>query len=117
MNFDDYLKLINDWGKFQKIKYLIICLSYMLPSIMVYTYSFTAAIPNFRCEFNEEYQVTKEECSIYQKSISLKECQRCFIRSLNNQSIESCHSYVFDKKYYQSTLTEEVKKRFLFKNK
>lgn len=73
---------------------------------MVYTYSFTAAIPNFHCQFNEEYQVTKEECLIYQKSISLKECQRCFIRS--NQSIESCQTYIFDKTYYQSTLTEEV---------
>ena len=92
-------------GRFQKVKYFIICLSYMLPSIMVYTYSFTAAVPNFHCE--NKTQVTKEECSMYQKGISLKECQRCFIRS--NQSIEPCESYIFDKTYYQTTLTEEVK--------
>jgi hypothetical protein len=94
----------------------------MLPPIMVYTYSFTAATPTFRCQnpsrllnddfsristdlFNEEYQPTKEQC--LSKSISLKECQRCFIRSINN-SLESCESYIYDKKYYKQTLIEEV---------
>ncbi|CAF4079065.1 unnamed protein product [Rotaria sordida] len=130
MKFDDFLKLINDWGKFQKVKYTIICLTYMLPAIMVYTYSFTAATPNFRCRnplqwlndsystisnsiFNEEYRPTKEQCLSNKKSISLKECQRCFIRStsINNQSIDdtlkSCQSYVFDRQYYKETLTEK----------
>lgn len=126
MTFDEFLKSINDWGKFQKLKYTIICLTYMLPAIMVYTYTFTAAIPNFRCQnpsnifedysdlkFNEEYRPTKEECSIYKKSLSLKECQRCFVR-LNDSRIESCQSYVYDKTYYKDTLTEEVKPYFLF---
>lgn len=99
---------------------------------MVYTYSFTAATPNFRCQnpsklsnddyntisndlFNEEYKPTKEECS--SKSVSLKECQRCFIRSTNN-SLEYCQSYVYDKIYYKQTLIEEVFLFFyIYKNK
>ncbi|CAF2673341.1 unnamed protein product [Rotaria sp. Silwood2] len=130
MKFDDFLILINDWGRFQKVKYTIICLTYMLPPIMVYTYSFTAATPNFRCRnpsqwlndsysktsnsiFNEKYRPTNEECLSNKKSISLKECQRCFIRSttFNNQSmddtLQSCQSYVFDRQYYKDTLIEE----------
>ncbi|CAF4133395.1 unnamed protein product, partial [Rotaria sp. Silwood2] len=130
MKFDDFLTLINDWGRYQKVKYTAICLTCMLPSIMVYTYSFTAATPNFRCRnpsqwlndsysetsnsiFNEEYRPTKEQCLSNKKSISLKECQRCFIRStsFNNQSMDdilkSCQSYVFDRQYYKDTLIEE----------
>ncbi|CAF3704534.1 unnamed protein product [Rotaria sp. Silwood1] len=126
MKFDDFLIIINDWGRFQKVKYTIICLTYMLPPIMVYTYSFTAATPNFRCRnpsqwlndsysqtsnsiFNEEYRPTKEQCLLNKNSISLKECQRCFIRStpFNNQSMDSCQSYVFDRQYYKDTLIEE----------
>ncbi|CAF3695720.1 unnamed protein product [Rotaria sp. Silwood1] len=126
MKFDDFLTIINDWGRFQKVKYTIICLTYMLPPIMVYTYSFTAATPNFRCRnpsqwlndsysqtsnsiFNEEYRPTKEQCLLNKNSISLKECQRCFIRStpFNNQSMDSCQSYVFDRQYYKDTLIEE----------
>ncbi len=96
---------------------------------MVYTYSFTAAIPNFRCInplnlfddynnetlneiYNEEYRPNKDECLYYKKSISLKECQRCFIYS--NNSLKSCQIYVYDRKYYKQTLTEEVK--FIYLN-
>jgi hypothetical protein len=49
MKFDTFLATVGDWGKFQKVKYTLICLTYMLPPIMVYTYTFTAAIPKFRC--------------------------------------------------------------------
>ena len=124
MKFDDFLTTINDWGRFQKLKYLTICLTYMLPPIMVYTYSFTAAIPNFRCRnpstsfddsFNstlneiyyEKYRPQKDECAIHKKSLSLKECQRCFLRT-KNSSLRSCDDYIYEKSYYQQTLTEEV---------
>ena len=98
----------------------------MLPPIMVYTYSFTAATPNFRCRnpslqsideynqtfnslFNEDYRPTNEQCSLNQKSLSLKECQRCFLRSsLVNSTLQTCDDYVFDREYYRDTLIEEV---------
>ena len=122
MKFDTFLATVGDWGKFQKVKYTLICLTYMLPPIMVYTYTFTAATPNFRCEnpskiflddysqfsndlFNENFRPRKEDCLT--KSISLKECQRCYRRT-RNQTLEYCQSYVYDKFYYKDTLIEEV---------
>lgn len=130
MKFDTFLATVGDWGRFQKVKYTLICLTYMLPSIMVYTYSFTAAIPNFRCvnpakgnidrynsafnqDFDSYYKPKKEECDRTEKHLSLKECQRCYTRIDHiNQSISNltkCSKYVYDRKYYTKTLVEEVR--------
>lgn len=139
MKFDDFYVSINDWGKYQKLKYLIICLSYMLPSMMVYVYSFTAAIPEFRCQnpqlkeideynqfFNDlyrnEYLPRQIDCDQLKKRIHFKECQRCFIRISSslmtiNQTderinsslqLQSCQTFVYDRRFYLKTLTEEV---------
>lgn len=133
MKFDDFYSLINDWGKYQRVKYILICLSYMLPSIMVYTYSFTAAKPKFRCEnpqlervdqFNEDfneiyalnYLPNATICSKFQGKLSIDECQRCFRRNffVNDEnrsidSIEECQIFVYDRSFYLETLTEKVK--------
>lgn len=107
---------------------------------MVYTYTFTAATPNFRCinpeainsdgynnianiDFEQTYQPTKEECNSQQKHLSLNECQRCFIRSSSrnqskaSQPLEKCEKYVYDREHYTKTLVEEVKYSFLLKRK
>ncbi len=97
MKFDTFLATIDGWGHYQKVKFIFICLTYMVPPIMVYTWSFTAATPDFRCHhpskihdtysntsnelFNKLYQPTKTECTLHQKLISLKECQRCYQKS------------------------------------
>ena len=101
----------------------------MVPPIMVYTWSFTAATPNFRCHhpsksddaynaasnklFNKLYQPSKAECELYHKLISLKECQRCYRNYMprNSSKIgipEACDNYVFDRSIYKKTLVEEV---------
>lgn len=105
----------------------------MLPSIMVYQYSFTAGQPSFRClsfspfdrydeqlnlRYNEQFQPTEDQCRREAKQISLRECQRCFRRSpssLNSsgdeeQHLERCSNFVFDRSIYLSTLTEEVRR-------
>jgi hypothetical protein len=129
MKFDAFLASVGDWGKFQKVKYTLICLTYMLPPIMVYTYTFTAATPNFRCRnpdlisndgfndqyndlFNLKYRPTPEQCKTEQSHLSLKECARCFIqknRTRSNGKLDKCDQYVFDKTHYQKTLVEEVR--------
>ncbi len=132
MKFDAFLASVGDWGKFQKVKYTLICLTYMLPPIMVYTYTFTAATPNFRCQnpdlkwedgynvqnnnLSEKYKPTEQQCKIEQKHLSLKECQRCLIQNNQTQKLEKCDQYVFEKIYYENTLVEEVKILSLKKN-
>lgn len=131
MKFDTFLATVGDWGKFQKVKYTLICLTYMLPPIMVYTYTFTAATPNFRCinptnldadkydtiynkDFDFRYKPTKEQCDQTEKHLSLSECQRCYFRTENSSQstsggrLRKCHNYVYDRQHYTKTLVEEV---------
>ncbi|CAF0837598.1 unnamed protein product [Rotaria sordida] len=133
MKFDTFLATVGDWGRFQKVKYTIICLTYMLPPIMVYTYTFTAAQPNFRCQnpelmsldsynesfnkfFDSKYKPTENQCLNQKKSISLKECERCYMQpsvefharsSQSNRQLEPCNKFVFEKVDYEKTLVEE----------
>ena len=132
MKFDTFLATVGDWGKFQKVKYTLICLTYMLPSVMVYTYSFTAATPKFRCVnpvestndtytpvsnefFAATYKPTIEQCNKAEKHLSLEECQRCNVRtenrnlSLVNGTLTKCNEYVYERKHYTRTLVEEVR--------
>ena len=126
MKFDTFLATINDWGRFQQVKYTLICLTYMLPSMMVFTYTFSAGKPDFRCAipteidtdqysassnqiFDSMYKPTREQCRLEHKNLELSECQRCYVRSADaNQSLEKCHGYVYDRRYYKTTLVEEV---------
>lgn len=97
-----------------------------MPPIMVYTWSFTAATPDFRCHhptnredtysnksnelFTKIYRPTTDECKHYKKMISVKECQRCYRKSNSSKinQIQTCDNYVFDRSIYQTTLVEEV---------
>ncbi|CAF0791707.1 unnamed protein product [Adineta steineri] len=100
----------------------------MVPPIMVYTWSFTAATPDFRCRhptqisdtynnksnelFSKFYQPTETECKLHQKLASLKECQRCYRKSYSSNrstinNLQTCDNYVFDRSIYKKTLVEE----------
>ncbi|CAF0770190.1 unnamed protein product [Adineta ricciae] len=127
MKFDTFLATVGDWGKFQKVKYTLICLTYMLPPIMVYTYSFTAATPDFRCvrpdnsstdEYNKvdneffkrNYEPSEERCKNEKSHISISECQRCFYQNKDTTSsskLNQCSQYVFSREHYTKTLVEE----------
>jgi hypothetical protein len=129
MQFDDFYKTIGVFGRYQKVKYFLICLTYMFPPIMVYTWSFTAATPSFRCRtpFDDMPQVStttdilrryipsESQCRQYQSQISISECQRCFettnTSGSNNEAngqMKACTSFIFDQTYYRSTLVQEV---------
>ncbi|CAF1263887.1 unnamed protein product, partial [Adineta ricciae] len=115
MKFDDFLLTINDFGRFQKFSLFFIGLTYSITPIVVYTWSFTAATPSFRCKSNENdnfylqnYSHLNQPDELYCKTntkISVRECQRCYIKQ-NNQT-KACHDFVFDQKYYNYTLVEE----------
>ena len=44
--YDDMLSDINDFGTYQKIRIMLICLAGLLPPIATYMHSFIAAVPN-----------------------------------------------------------------------
>ena len=112
MQFDEFYLTIGTFGRYQKVKYFLICLTYMFPPILVYTWSFTAATPSFRCrtplDALHQYVPSASQCSAYQKQISVAECQRCF--QISNATMQACTSFVFDRTHYQSTLVEEVRR-------
>ncbi|CAF1248938.1 unnamed protein product [Rotaria sordida] len=127
MKFDTFYATVNDWGYYQKIKFFIICLANMVPPLIFYTWSFTAATPDFRCSlplesdaynsqmnhlYDTTYKPTIDDCATHQKLLSLKECQRCFIRIATHNTtsiskLHKCQDYVFDRSIYKKTLVEE----------
>ena len=83
---------------------------------MVYSWTFTAATPNFHCRTPFEdragvlqrYTPTESQCQKHQKLISVSECQKCFQMDEMEGTLKPCTNYTFDRTYYQSTLVEEV---------
>lgn len=91
---------------------------------MVYTWSFAAATPSFRCKLNENDIFYHNQTSLFSTrtqpdenycktnmKISVKECQRCYMKIQSKPGttqIQSCENYVFDRTYHQYTLVEEV---------
>lgn len=96
--FDEILFEINDFGKYQKIRFYLICISALMPAIVTYVHQFIAAKPPFKCDLSNQIfynhsiaNVSSDQCSYY-----------------FNGSEYPCDAWIFDKTYYQSTLTEEV---------
>ena len=111
VNFDNLLKEINDFGIYQKLRYALICLAALLPPIVTYMQSFIAPKHPYRCKNpffeNDSYSINHfADDSI--TSAGLVKLDRCSITYQNN-STEVCKEWVFDRTYYQKTLTEEVK--------
>jgi OCT family organic cation transporter-like MFS transporter 4/5 len=121
MQFDEFYKTLGVFGPYQKVKYFLICLTYMFPPIMVYTWSFTAATPSFRCltpstnisgfsitdNMLHRHMPNESQCRLYQSKISIQECQRCFQVTDKSEEMIPCNNFIFDRTYYQSTLVEE----------
>ncbi|CAF1451803.1 unnamed protein product, partial [Didymodactylos carnosus] len=91
---------------------------------VVYTWSFAAATPSFRCKLYENDNVydtnvtvlfnrsqpDEAYCKTHMK-ISVKECQRCYMKTKSSRGtveIEACENYVFDRTYHDYTLVEEL---------
>ncbi|CAF1061135.1 unnamed protein product [Adineta ricciae] len=128
MQFDDFYETVQSFGRYQKLKYLLVCLTYVLPPIMVYTWTFTAATPSFRCQLSSEddpnndftqhvlarHVPSETQCREYKSTISVQECQRCYLSTnksyhdeSNGNTLKACTSFSFDRTYYESTLVEE----------
>ena len=99
VKFDDLLIEINDFGKFQKIRYVLICLAGLLPPIATYIHSFMAALPEFKCN---------DKIALEHQNFTFSKSSNC-LYTYGNGTEQSCTSWKYDKKYFNSTLTEEVK--------
>lgn len=138
MKFDDFYESVGVFGRYQKLKYFLVCLTYMLPPILVYTWTFTAATPSFSCQIapndmsemqiSDEillrYLPTENQCRTYKNQLSVQECQRCyhtknrtsFGDENDEQILKPCQYFRFNRTYYQSTLVEEVCVSFSLRN-
>jgi hypothetical protein len=95
--FEEILFEINDFGRYQKIRFYLICVAALMPAVVTYIHQFIAAKPDFKCNptttttTNDYDNITIDQCFYYVNSTKYP-----------------CESWTFDKTYYQSTLTEEV---------
>ncbi|KAL7735850.1 hypothetical protein ACLKA6_017848 [Drosophila palustris] len=53
MDFDDILKEIGEFGRYQRVNYLLICLPVLFAAANSLSYVFTAGIPKYRCHIEE----------------------------------------------------------------
>lgn len=105
VTFETLLSEIDDFGIYQKLRYLLICLAALLPPIVTYMHSFIAPNPSHRCKhpfqendrFSITYNFTNENIT------KLLKCD--YIDNLD--VTHKCDKWVFDQTYYQDSLTEE----------
>lgn len=97
VKFEDVLREIDGFGKYQRTRYALICLAALLPSIATYINSFTAALPEFKCISHDGQSEL-----VNLKSVNLN----CVYKA--NGTLHKCTSWKFEKEYFQSTLTEEA---------
>ena len=106
VKFDNILSEINGFGRYQKFRYALICLSGLLPPLVVYLHSFIAANPNHRCT-NENIANDFYDTSVLNNTDEQMVLEKCTVTYYNSTN-QTCNKWVFDKTYYQTTLTEEV---------
>lgn len=53
MDFDEILAQIGEFGRYQRVNYLLICLPVLFAAANSLSYVFTAGIPKYRCRIDE----------------------------------------------------------------
>jgi len=138
-NLDDIVEKLNGFGKYQKIRYFLICLSGFFPPISSFMHSFIAASPAYRLNsfFFKTFVIIVllslylylyfNSClnSTFDKGLNdsiflgldyyyTEEYQyKCYsVIDKFDENTTKCTSWHFDKTNYQSTLTEDVSQLF-----
>ena len=110
ITFDNVLSEINDFGKYQKLRYFLLCIASLLPPLVTYIHSFTSPNADHRCKnpYDPSDSFEKHSFINFTNITSLDKCQIEFSGIKDNSSIvETCNEWVFDKTYYHTTLTED----------
>jgi hypothetical protein len=99
--FDDILRDINDFGRYQHVRYFLICLAGLLPPITTYINSFILPFPKFTCNNNLG---SRHEHELEKSSVNANH----MCHYISNGTVHKCTSWQYDHTFYTSTLTEEV---------
>jgi len=122
---DEIFKQVGEFGPYQCTLFFLIGITAFVPAIVGYSYSFYGATPEFRCKLpiiaNDSFEIIDEwhqsEINKYiplakEKSIN-NPYEKCYIKIFNsndtlnannNFTLEKCDSWVYSKKYFNSTL-------------
>jgi OCT family organic cation transporter-like MFS transporter 4/5 len=113
---------IGEFGPYQLLVFILVGITAFIPAIVGYSYSFYAAVPNFRCKIpnlaNDTYEVWsdyhKEQIERYvplskDTAASYTDIyDKCHIKvyenSLANFTLAKCDQYVYSKEYFKGTL-------------
>lgn len=106
--YENLLSEINDFGLYQKLRYLLICIAALLPPIVTYIHSFTAANVKHRCknpfDQNDSFETFLTNLTLAKFNLSaLNKCEFILI----DGTAKKCDEWVYDHEYYKSTLTEQ----------
>lgn len=109
VSFEHLLQEIDDFGIYQKVRYLLICLAALLPPIVTYTHSFIAPKLSAAHRCRHPYLGANDSFTtsyfFNDSSTNLTSLGKCDY-TVGDQKIK-CDSWVFNHTYYQKTLTEQ----------
>ncbi|RMZ94746.1 organic cation transporter [Brachionus plicatilis] len=123
---EEMLENLNGFGKYQKFRFTLLCLSGLLPPIASYIHSFIAASP----KYSTKISIYSASCGDYDYNSSLifngisyynsqpyrEKCGRVFTNNSLNSSLNHhekiCSHWTYDKTYYKKTLTEQLFKMY-----
>jgi hypothetical protein len=112
---------IGEFGPYQLLVFVLVGITAFIPAIVGYSYSFYAAVPDFRCKIphlaNDTYEVWngfhQEQIEMYvplKKDASYKNMyDNCHIKvysdnDLANFTLAKCDEYVYSREYFKETL-------------
>ncbi|XP_050397876.2 organic cation transporter protein isoform X2 [Patella vulgata] len=117
MLYDDVLKLIGEFGRYQKILSIPVCIEPLSLALMVMVTVFSLATPPHRCKLPGFENDTYHQQSDYHGNLinqSIPQSSSCLLRNTtvdkygNMTSVEyKCGSWVYDTSTYMSTLVTE----------
>jgi hypothetical protein len=121
LKIEEIFKLIGEFGPYQLLIFLLVGITACIPGIVGYSYSFYAAVPEFRCKIpdlaNDTYEIWGNEHEILiEKYIPLKsesnKYDKCNLKIYGSNetdfALQKCDRYVYSRQYYDKTIITEA---------
>lgn len=120
---DDIYKEVGEFGPYQLVLFCLIGVTAFIPALVGYSFSFYAAIPDFRCRlpdlYNDTYAIQNEQHQLLvnkyipqDKSDGFKskydKCNLYNYSDTGNATKSKCNKWVYSKQYFEDTLISDV---------